>query len=211
MPPEVEAKLQAGDPAPLDALSSETTLGGATLGPARTVDETDRYLDTVDGRLDAARWACRLRTREGAVRVSLKGPTEGPEPGWLHRRPEIEGPATDSSDPADWPPSEARGELERLSGGAPLIERLRLHQQRTERAVHVGGRRVATLSLDRVAIARGAQKAGELFIVELELTDADALAPDALQRMADALAARPGLVPDPRTKLEHALERLAEA
>ena len=211
MPPEVEAKLQAGDPAPLEALSSETALDGATLGPARTVDETDRYLDTADGRLEAALWACRLRTREGVVRVSLKGPAEGPGPGWLHRRPELEGPATESSDPAGWPMSDARRELERLSGGAPLVERLRLHQQRTERSVHIGDRRVATLSLDRVAIARGARDAGELFIVELELTDADALPPDELQRLADALAGRAGLTPDPRTKLEHALERLAES
>jgi inorganic triphosphatase YgiF len=210
MPPEVEAKLQARDPAPLEALRSETALAGATLGPARTVDETDRYLDTVDGRLDAARWACRLRTREGAVRVSLKGPAEDPDAGWLHRRPELEGPATESSDPADWPMSDARRELERLSGGAALVERLRLHQQRTERAVHIGERRVATLSLDRVAIARGAREAGALFIVELELTDADALPPDELLRLAEALAERPGLTPDPRTKLEHALERLGE-
>lgn len=209
MPPEVEAKLQARDAAPLDALSSEPTLAGAALGSARTIDETDRYLDTADGSLDAVRWACRLRTREGTVRVSLKGPAEDPELGWLHRRPEIEGLATESTDPADWPKSGARTALERLSGGAPLVERLRLDQRRTERAVHLGERRVATLSLDRVRIARGARDAGELFIVELELTDAESLPPDDLRRLADALAARPGLTPDPRTKLEHALERLA--
>ena len=209
MPSEVEAKLQAGDPAPLEALSIEPTLGEAALGPARTVDETDRYLDTADGRLDAARWACRLRAREGVVRVSLKGPAEEPQLSWLHRRPELEGPATDSADPADWPMSDARRELERLSGGAPLVERLRLQQRRTERPLSMGGRRVATLSLDRVVIVRGERRAGELFIVELELVDADALRDDELQGLADALAARPGLVPDPRTKLEHALERLA--
>ena len=209
MPPEVEAKLQARGPAPLESLSSETALAGAVLGPALTVEETDRYLDTADGRLDAALWACRLRTRDGEVRVSLKGPARESDPDWLHRRPEVEGPATDSTDPADWPMSDARRALERLSGGAPLVERLRLQQQRTERAVQIGDRRVATLSLDRVAIARGTQEAGELFVVELELTDADALPADELRRLAEALAGRPGLTPDPRTKLEHALERLA--
>jgi len=209
MPPEVEAKLQARGPAPLDALAVEPTIDGAALGPARTVDEADRYLDTADGRLEAARWACRLRSREGAVRVSLKGPAEAAGQGWLHRRPEVEGPATDSTDPDDWPMSDARLHLERLSGGAPLVERLRLDQRRTERPVSVGGRVVATLSLDRVAIRRGEEIAGELFIVELELLDADALPHDELRRLAEALAARPGLAPDPGTKLEHALERLA--
>jgi len=210
MPPEVEAKLIAADAAPLDVLSTEATLDGALLGPAHTVDETDRYLDTRDGRLEAVRWACRLRTRQGAVWVSLKGPAEEPSQGWLHRRPEVEGPATDSIDPADWPVSPARDHLEQLSGGDPLVERLRLEQQRTERAVAVGGRRVATLSLDRVdVVGIGGLSAGELFVVELELVEADALPPDDLQRLAEALAARPGLAPDPRSKLEHALERLA--
>ena len=209
MPPEVEAKLQARGPGPLDALAVEPTLDGATLGPARTVDEADRYLDTADGRLESARWACRLRARDGAVGVSLKGPAETTGQGWLHRRPEVEGPATDSTDPDDWPMSDARLHLQRLSGGAPLVERLRLDQRRTERPVSVGGRLVATLSLDRVAIRRGEESAGELFIVELELLDADALPHDELRRLAEALAARPGLTPDPGTKLEHALERLA--
>ena len=53
---------------------SSESLGRAVLGPARTVDETDRYLDTDDGRLAAALWACRLRSREGTTRISLKGP-----------------------------------------------------------------------------------------------------------------------------------------
>jgi len=209
MPPEVEAKLRARDAAPLDALATEPTLDGAALGPARTVDETDRYLDTTDGRLEAVRWACRLRAREGSVRVSLKGPAETHGPGWLHRRPEVEGPANASIEPADWPASEARDHLELLSGGAALVERLRLDQRRTERPVAIGDRRVATLSLDRVEIRRGERSAGELFIVELELVDADALPLEDLRRLAEALAARPGLAPDPRTKLEHALERLA--
>lgn len=211
MPPEVEAKLLAADAAPLDALSTEATLDGALLGRARTVDETDRYIDTADGRLEAALWACRLRTREGAVRVSLKGPPESPTQEWLHRRPEIEGPATDSTEPSDWPASDARDHVERLSGGAPLTEFLRLEQRRTERAVAVGGRRVATLSLDRVEIRATGRSGGELFVVELELVDADALPLGELRQLADALASRPGLVPDPRTKLEHALERLAGA
>ena len=211
MPPEVEAKLIARDVAPLDALATEATLDAAVLGPARTLDEVDRYLDTADGRLDSVRWACRLRLREGVVRVSLKGPAMAPSQGWLHRRPEEEGPATDSVDPANWPMSDARAHLERLTGGTPLVERLRLAQRRTERSVVLDGRPVGTLSLDRVRIGRAAQDAGELFIVELELVHADALPMERLRRLGDALAARPGLLPDERTKLEHALERLAAA
>ena len=78
-------------------------LGDGYLGvrPARSgagkVDEVDRYLDTVDLRLATARWACRLRTREGRTIVSLKGPCGTCSGDALHLRGEVEGPASASS------------------------------------------------------------------------------------------------------------------
>lgn len=213
MPTEVEAKFRADGPAPLDALAVAGSLGRAALGPARTVDETDRYLDTDDGRLAAALWACRLRSREGTTRISLKGPPrDAPSQAWHHRRPEVEGPATDEIAPASWPPSEARDLLESLAAGGALAERLRVNQARTERAVTIdGGAPIGTLTLDRVRLAAGATALGELFVVELELDPASARGEAELEDLAGALAATPGLVAEPRTKLEHALHRLDRA
>jgi inorganic triphosphatase YgiF len=210
MPAEVEARFTAASDAVLDELASVPALGSARLGPPATTDEVDRYLDTADGRLEAALWACRLRRRDGTTRVSLKGPAEITEAAWHHRRAEVEGPATDAVDPAAWPPSEARDLLLSMTGGLPLAERFTLAQRRTERAVHLDERAVATLSLDRVEVRRAGRTHGALRIVELELVDEDALDAGPFADLADALGARDDLGPDPHTKLEHALEILGD-
>ncbi len=202
---EVELKLHAETDAPLQALARIERLGLAELGPARVVDEVDRYLDAPGGPLAAVRWACRLRTREGRTLVSLKGPAQHPAGDGLHRRPELEGPAGAGLDPGAWPPSEARDLLTRLAGSGPLAERFTLRQRRTERDVLVAGRRIGTLSLDRVAVT-GADgtEAGSFRAVELELAGSDSdPAP-----IFESLRAHPGLVPDPQTKLERALALL---
>ena len=210
MPIEVEAKFRATGPEPLASLAAAGRLADATLGPPSAVDEIDRYLDTEDGRLAAARWACRLRSRGEATRVSLKGPAEaGAEAAWHHRRPELEGPASNEPDPAAWPPSEARDFVVSLSGGRALHERVRIDQHRVERRVAGrDGRPVGTLSLDHVRVAHANRDLGDLFVVELELDAAVAADGRELERLAAALGATPGLVPETRTKLEHALDRL---
>jgi inorganic triphosphatase YgiF len=206
---EVEAKFVADDPSVLAGLAGAPSLAFAVLGPARTVPESDRYLDTADGLLSAARWACRLRNRGGEVTVSLKGPAESVANAWHHRRPEVEGPATDSLEPADWPHSEARDWLVELSGGAPLEERVSLRQLRTERAVLVEDRAVATLSLDVVDVIAVAGERGRVCVVELELASGDSLPAGGFEALADALSTYPGLRADPSSKLEHALHQLA--
>jgi inorganic triphosphatase YgiF len=207
---EIEAKFLADDLAVLEALATTPDLAFAALAPARTVPESDRYLDTIDGELAARRWACRLRRREGAFRVSLKGPTETTIGSWHHRRPEIEGPATDSLEPADWPDSEARQWLLELAGGNPLVERFELRQDRTERSVVVDGQPIGTMSLDVVDVIDRERERGRLNVVELELAGEDSVSADGFRILAEALAALPGLRPDPRTKLEHALELIAD-
>jgi inorganic triphosphatase YgiF len=216
MPTEVEAKLRADGPEPLERLAAIPTLGQAELGPARTVQEIDTYLDTADGALATARWACRLRARNAVVTISLKGAADGPESGGIHRRPEVEAPATASRDPADWPPSPARDLVDRLRNGRKLVERLTLRQLRTERAVTMGAATVGTLSLDAVAVRVGDEERGRFHVVELELA-ADTLdiaageaGEGALAELAQALAARKGLVPDRLTKLERALELIGD-
>jgi inorganic triphosphatase YgiF len=205
---EVEARFRADGPGALVRLAGRATLGAASLGIARTVTEVDRYLDTEDGRLGALRWACRLRSREGASRISLKGPPSVPTTGWLHARPEVEGPASAALDPDAWPDSPARTHLLELSGGAPLAEWLRLTQERTERTVSIGPRHVGSLTLDAVTAERDGARMGEMHLVELELPS-DADAERDLPDLARALAAEPGLEPEPRTKLEIALELAA--
>lgn len=202
---EVEARFRADTRGTLERLATRPILGVANLGPPRTVLEEDRYLDTADARLGAARWACRLRTREGVTRISLKGPPDAPITGWLHRRPEVEGPASPEVDPDAWPESEARELLTRLSGGAPLVEWLRLLQERTELAVTLEGRTLGTLTLDVVTVKRGGRSIGELLVVEMEIR-ADGDTERDLGPLAEALAAEPGLRPEPRTKLELSLE-----
>ena len=201
---EVEARFRAEARTTLDRLATLPTLSRATLGPARTVLEEDRYLDTADARLGAARWACRLRTREGVTRISLKGPPDAPITGWLHRRPEVEGAASLTVDPDAWPESDARELLLRLSEGGALAEWLRLIQERTERAVTLDGRTVGTLTLDVVTAERDGRRFGELLIVEMEIR-AEGDAQGDLGPLAEALAGEPGLRPEPRSKLELAL------
>ncbi|HYI65589.1 MAG TPA: CYTH domain-containing protein [Candidatus Limnocylindrales bacterium] len=211
MPTEVEAKFRAETAEPLIELAGRPRLGRAILGSPRTVDEVDRYLDTDDGRLAAARWACRLRSREGVTRISLKGPPIGAVEGWRHRRPEVEGPATDAVDPDGWPASPALELLTRLRDGRPLLEHLRLYQARTERAVSLpDGTSIGTLTLDRVRMAANGTDLGRLFVVELELDASSESGEAELDGLAAELAATDGLVAEPRSKLEHALDLIAE-
>jgi inorganic triphosphatase YgiF len=208
---ESELKYRAETDAALEALASPPDLGPARLGPANVVEEVDRYLDTEGRDLARARWACRLRTREGRSFVSLKGPSQHAAGAALHLRPEIEGPVDGDLDPAGWPMSPARDLVLDLTGGAPLTERLSLAQRRTEREVTLGGRRVGLLSLDRSRVLHGGREVGVLRVVELELApDAlvDGLDPLPLER---AMAAIPGLTPDPASKLERALALIGEA
>lgn len=199
-PIEVELKYRADGPAPMAALTTTERLGVARLGPASVTDELDRYLDTADLRLAAARWACRLRTREGRTILSLKGPAQHAVGGPLHRRPEVEGPAEPGREPAAWPPSPARDLLAELSGGDELIERFALAQRRTERSVTVDGSTVGLLSIDESAVLHHGRERGRLLTVELELQ-----AEESVEALAAALDAVPGLHPEPHTKLEHAL------
>lgn len=208
MPLEVEARFRADGPDVLDKLAGLASLGHAALGEPDTVDEVDIYLDTAEGAFAASRWAARLRSRGGRYLISVKGPPEaGSGEAWLHRRPELEGPATNAPDPLAWPESEARDLVQAIADGAALHERFTLRQRRTERGVRLD-RPIGTLSLDAVIVEREGREVGRIEIVELELRAVGEAGPAAeavLRTLAAALSAIPGLRPEPRTKLEHAL------
>jgi inorganic triphosphatase YgiF len=208
-PVEVELKLLATDAAPLRLLARHRRLGPARLGLLSRVTEVDHYLDTEDGRLAAAGWACRLRTRGGNTIVSLKGarlgpPAGGRTPRGIHRRPELEGPAETGSDPAAWLPSAARTKLVALADGLRLIERFALYQRRSQRTVQVGALRVGMLTLDRVRVQRGRRLVGRLWSVELELVPGADWASPLVAALLAALEAVPGLRTDQLSKLQHA-------
>ena len=218
-PVETELKLSAVGPAPLRRLALLPALGDTPLGMPQTFLELDRYLDTQDGRLAKARWACRLRNRSGTYVVSLKGPAVSASQldGAVHRRPEIEGPASAVADPGAWPDSAARDRLIELTGGRPLREQFTLRQTRTQRPVGGAKQLVGTLSLDRVLVVRDGAPASRLWCVELELaSSAEARVPDraaneSLSRLLADLVAVGGLTVEPMTKLERALALLARA
>ena len=201
---EAELKYWASDEGPLRDLAAAQNLGPAELGPARTVEEVDRYLDTADLRLASRHWACRLRAREGRIVVSLKGPAQHPSGDSLHRRAEVEGPAGPTLAPMAWPPSVARQRLLEMTGGEALIERFSLEQDRTERSVSLNATNVGLLSLDRGRVMHRGIELGRLAVVELELDPAALAAGLDHGPLADALAAIP-VLRDPLTKLEHAL------
>jgi len=206
---ESELKYRADNESPLIALAGASRLGPATLGPPRTVDELDRYLETPSLHLAAAGWACRLRTREGRTVVSLKGPAEHVAGAALHERRELEGPATPAASPAAWPASEARDRLLQMAAGEPLAERVAMAQRRTERAVLRAAVPAGLLSLDRVRVVHRGQEIGRLLMVELEL-DPAALAGGLDSRpLAAAMSRISGLRLDPLTKLEHALDMVS--
>jgi len=225
---ETELKLSATSAEPLRRLASMPRLGSIRLGEARTFLELDRYLDTDDGRLSSSQWACRLRRRSRRYLVSLKGPPAKSRAGApcsrelggvgaaLHRRPEIEGPATARLDPDSWPPSAARSRLLSLAGGRDLHEVFALRQRRTQRPVTERRAQVATLSLDRVLVLHRGTTLGGLWCVEVEL-DAAAARREAraqaalLDGLLTELLAVEGLSVEPLTKLERAMTLLDHA
>ncbi len=215
-PVETELKLSATSAGPLRRLSEVAALDRLPLGAPETFLENDRYLDTDDGRLADAMWACRLRTRAGIHRVSLKGPQVANDElgGALHRRPEVEGPATARPDPAAWPASIARDRLIELADGRPLRERFTLRQTRTQRVVGPERRPIGALSLDRVLVVRDGEPMGTLWCVELELAGTSrptGITSELLPGLLADLLATDGLCVEPKTKLERALALLDRA
>lgn len=220
-PVELELKYAVADPDALARRLETLELDGLTPGTARELDVVDHYFDTRDETLAAAGYGARLRHIDGTVVVSLKGleiaapgTEEGPvravpgtstaDAGALHRRREIEAPATEALDPTTWPETEARQIVLDLAGGGELLERFVVRQRRLERRLE-GAAGSVNVTLDRVCVLRRGQELGSFAQVEAELTDGD---DELLDQLAEALEAT-GLVQAERRSKERIARELA--
>ncbi len=131
----------------------------------RTFTITDRYFEAADGALSGAGYGARLRKAGRRTTLTLKADIE--VEGALHRRIELEGPATQQLSPDEWPQSEARDRLVELVGETRLVERFVVRQRRREREIRVGGA-LLVVSMDTGVVRVAGVEAGRISQLEFE-------------------------------------------
>jgi len=204
-PLEIELKYRMTDVATGERLIAAEDLAGFTaLGPAVTVLNEDRYLDTPDGALAAAGYAGRLRSDGRGTVITLKGLHREDEGGAVHRREELEGPADPATGAAAWPASAARDAVVEIAGETALVDLVTIRQVRYKRLYGRDGA-VVEVSVDDVEVVAGERTVERFAELELELHEGDE---GALDPLVDLLAEVEELVPAQTSKLERALEAL---
>lgn len=216
VPHEVELKYRVLDLAALRAWLDEgwaDAIPWATLGAARTKAVEDRYFDTLREALRHHGFGARLRRVGGRYLVTVKSlSAEELEPddmasasgaasvpgvaAPIHRRIELEGPATGRLDPRTWPSSPARELIDELRGAARLRGLFTIRQLREVRVV-TGEGGSAELSLDEVRVIAGRSVVGTFAELEVESTGGSA---DLLAGVSRALATTGLLVASSRSK-----------
>jgi triphosphatase len=221
IPREVELKYLVRD---LEALRGWLAkdwggaLDGVEAGNERTVEVEDRYIDTAYGALAQAGFGARLRREDdGPVSVTVKSashdrPAEGVgddevDPRALSRRVEVEGPAGAQLDPELWPPSAARELINEVRDGARLRTLFTINQRRERRTLALDDGPVA-VTLDRVAVFRGARPLSSFSVLEIEAPKGSGAD---LRRLAALVEATGFVVPEPRSKEEIARHYVAKA
>jgi triphosphatase len=204
LPVEVELKYRATDRGAAERLLESAAIG--SLEASGEIVEThhgDRYFDTETGALRKAGYAGRIRETPNGALVTLKSLTSSDSP--MHRRHELEAPATPRLQPLLWPPSEARSLLLELAGDQRLVETVRLDQRRRRRCFGRDGTAVE-LSLDDVRVLDANEEVDRFVQLEAELTRGNDNALDAVAAVIDAL---PGIEPAKTSKLDDAERALA--
>jgi inorganic triphosphatase YgiF len=202
-PEEVELKFTVLDIEAIRSLVEDPTAalpGVAAAGPVHLRLVEDRYLDTADGRLEAAGLVARVRTGGPVPRLTVKSLALRRE-GAIHARMELEGDAGEVDDPRSWPAGAARDLLLGTVGDAPLATLAVLHQRRHQRDVTIGSS-VVELSLDEISATGPLGGADTWIELECELrsgSEAD------LAAIGTVLAGRPGLATATTSKLRRAL------
>jgi CHAD domain-containing protein len=217
-PQEVELKYAVRDVDAVRELLDRQLDPGITAGPWSTRNDEDAYVDTDEDALGKAGFGARLRRRGSRFTLSLKSrenmgrDADDEEPGQagsgaLHRRVEIEGPATRSLDPQDWPQSSARERLVAIVGDAPLRIRFVVQQRRSVRKLRDEDGHAAEISLDEVRVRSGGREVGSFAALEVEaIGDSRSL----LDQIASDLESSGLIEPEPRSK-EAIAAQLVEA
>ena len=203
-PEEVELKFAFQDPEALRAWFDKAFPPRPGDG-WRTLEITDRYFDTADLALKEAGFGARLRTLGSDTTLTVKATIEVTD--GMHRRLELEAPATRDLDPGRWPNSEARARLIEVVGGRRLIERFVIGQERRERVVVLDGA-TAVASIDEGEVEFLGIRAGVLRHFEIELREGSA---DVLRAIAVPITAGDLVTREDRSKLELAAEMADEA
>ncbi|MBF8290724.1 MAG: domain containing protein [Chloroflexi bacterium] len=177
-------------------MDPSSALNGVTpIGPPRTVEIEDRYLDTAGRAMAGAGFVARVRTGTGPSRLTLKSMARRGT-GAVHRRLEIEADAAEGDDPSRWPPSPARDRVLEIVRGEPLLTLASIRQRRLQRDVALGAS-VIELSLDDVTVG------GDTW-TELECELRSGLEAD-LAALGASLLRRDDLAPATTSKLDRAL------
>ncbi|MFN8518263.1 MAG: CHAD domain-containing protein [Chloroflexota bacterium] len=211
VPHEVELKYRVPDVAALRAWLDTgwaEALPQAELGPARTKAVEDRYFDTAREALRHHGFGARLRRVGGRHLVTVKSlspdelegaeevPATGDADEAVHRRIELEAPASSRLDPGTWPSSPARELIDELRGAARLRGLFTVRQVREVRDVS-GPEGAAQLSLDEVRVIAGRSVVGAFAELEVESTGGSL---DLLSGIARALTATGLVTPAGRSK-----------
>jgi len=203
-PVEVELKYQVADLAIGERLLAAEQLGGfSPIGEVRVAEQSDTYLDTPDGILEARRIGVRLRAEDGETTLTVK--SAGSVDGAYRRREELEGPADPDTEPAAWPASAARDRLLELIGDQPLHEIVTIRQYRRKRDFATADAQVE-LSLDEARIVVDGHTVERFTELEAELTRGPETALGPLLGLLDG---RPGLSPTVESKLARAIAAAA--
>ena len=219
IPREVELKYLVRD---LEALRNWLdrdwggALDGVEHGNEQVVEVEDRYVDTAYGALEQAGFGARLRREDnGPVTVTVKSASherpgekgDAADPAALSQRVEVEGPAEERLDPDAWPASAARELINEVRDGARLRTLFTLSQRRERKTLALDDGPVL-VTLDRVAVFRGARPLSSFSVLEVEAprgSGAD------LGRLARLIEATGFVLPEPRSKEEIARHYVAKA
>lgn len=198
---EIEAKYGIPDNDLFQRLEVAREMAGFTLTQGVRSRLVDLYLDTAERLMLRSGYACRLRTSDDGVVVTLK--SFGRVHDGVHYRDEIEERVAEvDPDPRRWPPGRAQSKALELAGSSPLRPLFRLEQLRQSYQVCRGDRLVGEISLDQVWSS--SEPASSPYL-ELEIE----LGPDGqvadLKVLETYLADAWGLQPETGSKFERAL------
>jgi CHAD domain-containing protein len=201
---ETEAKFTVPDEGTFKRLKSARSFGVYKRRGGRTVNVSDRYLDTADRRFYARHFY--VRAREGValggngVLLTLKrlgAVASGPV--LTREEHQMQVPGLDS---AEWPQGEVRRLVEEIGGGEPLIDMVTVAQVRNVSVLYQGERAVAECSLDHVMLTTPGEPV-EAYEMELELLPDGSMSD--LKVLSELLVGEHGLVGQPLSKFERAM------